>query len=256
MPHMYLDVLGLITTGIGNLIDPLSAALVLPWKRADGSLATQGEIANEWNRLKGRQDLKTKHYREAGKLCELHLDDADIAALVDRKLDENARFLTKTFPFFASFPADGQLGILSMAWAVGPAFTRKFPKFTTHVLAGDWLRAREECDIDATGNPGVIPRNGAQKVCFYNAAMVVSLGLPRDELYWPAPVRKEAHAPDPAERDTMPDVDPPAPRTAADAMADYYERTERMRQEGLDEMSERIADTDPSELAPESEGNS
>jgi len=40
---MYVDVKGLVTTGIGNLIDLLSAALELPFHHNDGTPVTPGE---------------------------------------------------------------------------------------------------------------------------------------------------------------------------------------------------------------------
>jgi hypothetical protein len=48
---MYADVLGLITTGQGNLIDPKPAALALPWRNRDGALASSAEISAEWDRI-------------------------------------------------------------------------------------------------------------------------------------------------------------------------------------------------------------
>ena len=58
--YMYLDTKGLVTIGIGNLIDPLSLALPLPFQfkignRAGapaGRLATPKEIEAEWRSLK------------------------------------------------------------------------------------------------------------------------------------------------------------------------------------------------------------
>jgi hypothetical protein len=38
----YLDSRGLVTTGIGDLVDPIELALPLPWHRADGSPAGYG----------------------------------------------------------------------------------------------------------------------------------------------------------------------------------------------------------------------
>src|ERR1700755_2922712 len=58
--HMYLDTKGLVTIGIGNLIDPISLALTLPFQfkvnnRAGvvgGQPATVKEIETEWLSLK------------------------------------------------------------------------------------------------------------------------------------------------------------------------------------------------------------
>ena len=37
---MYLDIKGFVTTGMGNLIDPVPAALALTWHDADGMRAS------------------------------------------------------------------------------------------------------------------------------------------------------------------------------------------------------------------------
>lgn len=192
---MYLDVLGLLTTGVGNLIDasqsgsptPWAPALELPWKRdSDNELATQDEIRAAWSLLKSHQEYAHRSTKAARALTKLHLDDADIDELVARKLASNAAYVASHyFPMFEQYPADAQLGLMSMAWAVGPGFPTKFPTFKTCVLAGDWESARNACTIREDGNPGVIPRNRANRVCFANAEIVLRCGLARDVLRWP-----------------------------------------------------------------------
>lgn len=187
VPSMYLDILGLVTCGVGNLIDPMSAALELPWKRdSDGQRAAPDEVRAAWTLLKSRPDYARRSTAAARALTKLHLDDADIDALVSRKLSDNQAYIRQHhFPMFEDFPADAQLGILSMAWAVGPGFPTKFPSFTRSVLAGDWLGARDNCTIREAGNPGVVPRNRANRVCFTNAEIVARCGMDRSELHWP-----------------------------------------------------------------------
>jgi hypothetical protein len=188
---MYLDVRALVTTGCGNLIDPVSEALKLPFLRdSDNQLATQAEISAAWHALKARPDLAKRHVRHARALTGLHLADADIDALVDRKLLENDRYIAGWFPDWENVPADAQLAVHSMAWAAGPGFNRKFPAFTKAALAGDWMGARAECELrpvspEGIPNPGVIPRNRANQLCFANAAVVVACGIQRQILHWP-----------------------------------------------------------------------
>lgn len=188
---LYCDVFGLVTTGVGNLVDPVHAAIGLPWKRPDGTLATEAEIREQWQRVKdASQTLKKQHHRFAAALTTIRLTDADVDELVARKLASNERELERYFPAFATFPADAQLGILSMAWAVGPAFAEKFPMFTHAANAGKWWDAashgkiREE-GADGTANPGVIPRNKANKLCFQNASMVAAHRTDPSVLHWP-----------------------------------------------------------------------
>jgi hypothetical protein len=184
---MYLDILGLVTCAVGILIDPISLAMPLPWKRdSDGERATPDQVRAAWHALKDRQDLKKRHVSHARALTGLHLDDADIDAIVAKKLESNAAHLAKKhFPLFEEFPADAQLGLLSMAWAVGPDFPVKFPTFTGHAKRQQWESAIHHCTIREAGNPGVVPRNRANRVCFANAEIVNRCGLARDILRWP-----------------------------------------------------------------------
>jgi GH24 family phage-related lysozyme (muramidase) len=167
-PTMYQDVKGLITTGIGNLIDPMSMALGLPWLKPDGTPATQEEIEAEWHRVKSMSagQYWTK-YRTSN---ELHLSDEAIDALVLKQLDANAIVLQRYFPDFAVLPAGAQRAILSIAWAVGAGFPPKWPNFTAAIRAHDYVKAADNSSINTTGNAGVAPRNAANKAALLEAA--------------------------------------------------------------------------------------
>jgi hypothetical protein len=192
---MYADVLGLVTTGVGNLIDPVSAALTLKWRFADGGLAPASQISAEWHALKARA-LEMAHHNPGTQaaMCglTLHLDDAEIDQLFYGRLESNARDVTaRHFPRFPDMSADAQLGIMSLAWAAGSDWPRKFPHAKGAILAGDWTHAAIEAVLadhapNGTPNPGVIPRNNAQKICFANAAAVQIGSLDPSRLYWPA----------------------------------------------------------------------
>ena len=56
---MYLDVKGLVTVGIGHLIDPVDMALKLEFgpKGGGGGAVSAGEITAEWQTVKSRKDL-------------------------------------------------------------------------------------------------------------------------------------------------------------------------------------------------------
>jgi GH24 family phage-related lysozyme (muramidase) len=192
VPSMYLDILGLVTCGVGNLIDPVSEAVKVPFYRdSDGQRATEAEVRAAWHALKERQDLKRRGVSYARALTKLHMRDEDIGALVASRLASNEAFICKWLPAFPTIPADAQLGILSMAWAVGAGFNRKFPTFTKAALAGDWFAASAACTIREAGNPGVVPRNKANRCCFMNAHLVATHGLDRSALHWPAAVSIE-----------------------------------------------------------------
>jgi hypothetical protein len=187
---MYLDIKGLVTVGVGNLIDPVSAAQGLPFRfKNTGSPATQDQITSEWTALKSNTALATKGYLVCGPLTQLELSDDDIDSLILSRLTQNENFL-KRQPWFQSYdtwPADAQLGLLSMAWAMGPAGPGGFPHFRAACQSLDFNTAAAQCKMDETGNPGLIPRNQANRTLFSNAAVVVAngAGFQSANLYYP-----------------------------------------------------------------------
>jgi GH24 family phage-related lysozyme (muramidase) len=255
--HMYLDVKGLITVGVGNLIDPVGAALGLPWKLPDGSRATIAQVRADWLALKGRQDLAKRHYKYAAPITTVRLTDADVDALVERRLRGNEVELRKHFWAWDGFPADAQLGIMSMAWACGAGFPLKFKAFTAAANAGMWDEAAARCKIRENWttpdgklhwNHGVVPRNKHNRTCFLNAAHAVKVGLPADVLRWPDTADTD---PPPAPSSVVPDrghsakspiadIPPPADHGAA-ALALSTAATsavDAVRESALDEIHE------------------
>ena len=199
--HFYVDVLGLVTAGVGNLADPLSLALKMPWRRRDGSLAGAVEVSADWERIKANADeLKTRHYKFAEPLTNVRLTDEDIDVMVLERLLANEAILRKSFPDWSSLPADAQLALSSMSWAMGAGFTVKFPTFMSFAKVGDWFGAIPHSKIREAGNAGVVPRNRANAVCFGNAAAVLAMGLPITDLHWPSVLKAAQRTDDTAER--------------------------------------------------------
>jgi len=195
---MYLDVKGLVTTGIGNLIDPGGVAMALPWLKPDGTPASRGEIASEWANVKSRDDLKLRGGMIYKTITKLRLSDEGVTNLLLGVLHLNNAALVKRFPDFEDWPADAQLATHSMAWACGTGF--RFPKLAAALLAADFRVAATECHMNTAGNPGLIPRNAANEVLYRNAAVTRDLHLDPDHLCWPTDmdlaVLKDAEAPD------------------------------------------------------------
>jgi GH24 family phage-related lysozyme (muramidase) len=186
---MYLDVKGLVTVGVGNMLPTESAAAALPFYRngnpddaADDATKRQG-----WRDVRARQDLAPRGHVPFQDVCGLRLTRDAIRALVDSKLSFNEVVLKESFPRFDDWPADAQLGLLSMAWAMGPGFASRWPKFTAACRALDFDKAADECRMSEQGNPGVVPRNDADQKLFRNAARVVQPdnGYDADTLYYP-----------------------------------------------------------------------
>lgn len=189
VPWMYLDVKGFVTVGVGNLLPDADAAAALPFF-PDGSPdapAGDDEKRQGWTDVHARQDLARVGHRAFKTVCNLRLSADDIRALVDAKLLSNESILLRAFPGFPDWPADAQLGLLSMAWALGAAFPATWPRFSAACRALDFDGAAAECRMQETGNPGVVPRNNANQLLFRNAAKVgrPENGYDPDTLHYP-----------------------------------------------------------------------
>lgn len=186
--HLYLDTKGLVTVGIGNLVDPIQYALPLPFvHRNDGRPAQRDEIATEWLDIKNRPELARLGHRAAREHCRLHLTPDGIDNLVARKLGQNDRFLAARFPEWNEWPADAQLATLSMAWACGPAF--RFPMLDAALKAQNFELAAQECTINPQAGT-IVTRNAANRTLYRNAARVLAYHLDQEALIWPADMTK------------------------------------------------------------------
>jgi len=184
LDFMYLDNASApgpyVTTGMGNLIDPIGAALALLWRHnSDNSLASQAEVETEWNTVKARKDLAPKGGGAFKGITSLHIDAATINEIVASRLAQNEKILMARFANYTSLPADAQLGLHSMAWNMGAAFG--FPKFSEAILNSDFTTAANECKI----SNGSEARNTADKQLFENAALVEQYGLDPSVLWYP-----------------------------------------------------------------------
>ncbi len=198
VPYMYLDVRGLVTVGVGNLVDPITEAQALPFRfknnpgiAAPGSPATPSQIAAEWQTLKNNPSLATRGFKACEPITQLELSDDAIDSLILDRLTKNEGFLKRQqwFQGFDTWPADAQLGLLSMAWAMGPAGPGGFPNFRAACQRLDFNSAAAECRMNEAGNPGLAPRNNANVTLFSNAAIVLAgpaqANLDRANLYYP-----------------------------------------------------------------------
>ena len=206
--HMYLDVKGLVTVGVGNLVDPVEEAQALPFRfknrtgiTAPGTPGTPDQIAKEWQTLKNNPSLKTKGYTACEPITQLELSDAAIDSLILARLTKNEIFLKRQqwFVDFDTWPADAQLGLLSMAWAMGPGGPGQFSNFRAACQKLDFNTAAAECKMNEAGNAGVVPRNRANFTLFSNAAIVLAGaargGLQPPTLYYPRVLTAADNAP-------------------------------------------------------------
>ncbi len=225
-PFMYCDRLNLVTTGVGNLIDrskrdsfdisanAMTPAMSLPWKfKAPGwtsknplaaERANADEIREAWIRTK-LQEQNFPGFNEGGGfkyagLTPLTLDLTAIHNLFNTTLaDFDAKLLkVSRFPNYGAWPADAQLALLSMAWAMGPAFTDpdaehpkgKFIQFRNAANLEDFVTASRESFFNGGGGTlnARAGRNRENELMFKNAADVVKGGVDRGRLFFPGTV--------------------------------------------------------------------
>jgi hypothetical protein len=244
VPYLYVDIKGLVTCGVGNLVDPINEALKLPWKLGNGD-ALPSEIRADWEALKAEDHrrindkdpktvpLRQLHHKFAAPYTRVRLTDADINTLVISKLLANEAFMRKALYRWDEFPADAQLACCSMAWALGPGFPATFKNFAKAVNDLDWLAAKASCKIKSENNPGVVPRNRANELCLDNATTVAENGSDPAVLHWPNAAPRLADA-----------AAPGRPM----AMAGQFSVTETLMPDALRDMSR---DTDPDDLVPD-----
>jgi hypothetical protein len=112
-------------------------------------------------------------------------------AVISERLGRNESYLTRQAPFqqFGAWPADAQMALLSMAWAMGPAGPPRFTRFCAACLKLDFNTAAAESRMNEAGNPGLAKRNRANRTLLLNAAAVASAtpaeGLSAETLYYP-----------------------------------------------------------------------
>lgn len=181
---LYLDTRGLVTTGIGFLMDDGTgtapeACLSLGWTD-QGRPATRAQIASAWRVVKARTDLAPRGGFAFRDVTSLRLPGQVIDALLRAKTLEFWSVLAAQLVNLETWPADAQLALLDMAWQLGPRFLgSKWPNFTAAAHASDFARCSEHCSVRQAS----AGRNGDRIRWFRNAAQVVELDSARGVLW-------------------------------------------------------------------------
>jgi hypothetical protein len=186
---MYLDVKGLVTVGVGHLIDPVNQALKLEFRRKGGnSPVSAGEITTEWQTVKSKRELIPKGGEAFAAVTSLELSDNGIKLMVashangiEEYIKKNAS-ASKFYADFDNWPADAQLAFMGVAWGGIPIPQFGWHKFPEACRVQDWDIAAAECKITS---PIAAGRNDAHKMMFLNAAAVQSNGDDITQLAWP-----------------------------------------------------------------------
>jgi len=190
----YFDVRRLITTAVGVLCDPVERCLTLDWRTGDQA-ATAAQVRDDFQTLKdmanGMSDAEVRKWtaERQAPYTSIRLRAETIDALVTRRLLANVDYLVEHyFADFASWPADAQMGTLSLCWAVGAGLTLTNPPrtgFVESAKAHNWAMAKVHARLRTSNNAGVIGRNTKQDLCFDNAALVDARRLDPSWLWWP-----------------------------------------------------------------------
>jgi peptidoglycan hydrolase-like protein with peptidoglycan-binding domain len=174
----YTDAKGLVTTGMGNLIDsgtgsptPTAKARSLPW--------SPNNIDADWAILKsiwpGVQS-KASMMRTTSRLSPSAVTDLIVSTM---QAEEPA--ILRILPGFRDAPADAQLAVWSMIWAMGTGNLAKFSQFIQAFNSGDYVTAAANSHMQGVG---IDMRNLANKLLLLNAAAVKTLGVDPSVLYY------------------------------------------------------------------------
>lgn len=158
VPHMYLDIEGNVTIGVGHLIPSAAAAaaLALFWRLgpaasgvAGGALRPASEAAKRraWRAVKAKRDRARRGHTAFRNVTRLIMSDDEVAMLRNRDIGRTRRELAARAEFrrYETFPADAQLALIDMAFNLGVAgLGENFPKFSAAVARRNWKVAAAE----------------------------------------------------------------------------------------------------------------
>jgi len=145
IPHMYLDTVGKVTVGVGNMMPTAETAVELPFIHADSSLpATDDEVGNEFAFISQQtQGRLAGSYKE---FTSLILTDEYIDELLDQRIEGFVQQLKRDFPNYDHYPEPARLGLIDMAFNLGNSgLINKFPSFTRAAREEDWASCQREC---------------------------------------------------------------------------------------------------------------
>lgn len=144
IPHMYLDTVGKVTVGVGNMMPTAADAKKLKFvNRVTGKEATAEEIQADFDAVSKRtKGLLAHNYKSDTKL---DLPSIEVDKLLDARIEDFKRKLADKFPDFSTYPQAVQFALLDMAFNVGVnGLVTKFPKFTQAIKDKKWAEAAKQ----------------------------------------------------------------------------------------------------------------
>jgi len=142
--HMYLDTVGKVTVGVGNMLPDAAAAKKLAFvNRTSKKKATDAEIETDFNTVKKQpKGLIASSYKKHTKL---DLPATEIDKLLEKRIEEFKKGLKLKFPKFDSYPVTAQMAMLDMAFNLGiNGLVTKFPSMKKAIDKLDWSTAAKE----------------------------------------------------------------------------------------------------------------
>lgn len=199
----YLDSKGLLTVGIGCLIEPAERFGALGWVDPNGAPVAPAEAVRQLKALKAQQEL-AKFAAQGPKqhgATTIRLTPALVLLLAHSRLASADAQMARYFPAYATWPADAQLFAMSIAWAVGDGWPNIFKNcarllnrtppawalaiYHAPAAGHPGMYDAAGADISTRNNPGIVPRNLQNELCLANAAVVTAHKLDPSVLHWP-----------------------------------------------------------------------
>lgn len=145
LPHMYLDTVGKVTVGVGNMLPNVTAAQELPFVLvATGNLATPEEVEADFIAVAQQEPGRWAPYYKQFTKC--ILTDEEIDRLLERRILGFTQGLQQVFHDYNEMPEKARAGIMDMAFNLGVSgLVNKFPSFTRGVRRKDWALCAAEC---------------------------------------------------------------------------------------------------------------
>jgi GH24 family phage-related lysozyme (muramidase) len=164
--HLYLDKVGKVTVGIGNMLPNAAAACALPFvNRTTTNRATPAEITADFQAVSAQPWPRAARFYST--FTRLDLPNVEIDQLFRERVQGFQDELRGHYPDYDSYPGSVQLAMLDMAFNLGTWGLKKtWPRLNTAIDAEDWAAAALECN-----RPQANPvRNAAVKELFEKAA--------------------------------------------------------------------------------------
>jgi GH24 family phage-related lysozyme (muramidase) len=164
--HMYLDSVGKVTVGIGNLLATRVAALELAFvNRATAESATQAEIAADFEAVSRQAWPRVARFYRS--VTALDLPGPRIDELFRQRVERFRQELHAAYPDFEGYPGSVQLAMLDMAFNLGTQGLKKgWPNLNRAIGGRDWTTAA----IESYRPQSSATRNAKVKALFARAA--------------------------------------------------------------------------------------